>query len=141
MSVNTRMVECGSCACTFHLCGIIVSAFRTPIGLAVGGATFALVNASWIILVTDGAGVRRSARNHLTGTIGKVTTGPANAEVVLKLDNGNEVVAIVTNDSVGSLGQAVGQRQCRVQGVQRHRRCQVINGRSDPAFLISLYTW
>lgn len=93
---------------------VVTRSSTASLGLAVGSAAFALVKASSIILVTDASGVRLSARNQLAGTIDKVTTGTVNAEVVVKLDDGNAVVAIVTNDSVTGLGLAVGQRASAV---------------------------
>lgn len=82
--------------------------------LKVGAEAFALIKASWIILVTDSAGVRLSARNQLAGTVEKVLPGAVNSEVVLKLDDGHLVAAIVTNESVNTLGLAAGQRASAV---------------------------
>ena len=45
-----------------------------------------------------------SARNVLAGTVKNVTIGAVNAEVVLALEGGDTVVAIITNHSVDSLG-------------------------------------
>jgi len=45
-----------------------------------------------------------SARNVLAGTVKNVTRGAVNAEVVLALEGGDTVVAIITNHSVDSLG-------------------------------------
>ena len=45
-----------------------------------------------------------SARNVLAGTVKNVTKGAVNAEVVLTLEGGDTVVAIITNHSVDSLG-------------------------------------
>jgi len=97
-----------------QIVAVVTRSSTASLGLAVGVEAFALVKASWIILVTDSAGVRLSARNQLAGTIAKVTTGAVNAEVILTLEDGNEVVAIVTNDSVGTLGLAIGQRASAV---------------------------
>ena len=44
-----------------------------------------------------------SARNMLAGTVRNVTIGAVNAEVVLTLEGGDTVVAIITNHSVDSL--------------------------------------
>jgi len=44
------------------------------------------------------------ARNMLAGTISKVTFGAVNAEVMLTLEGGGEVAAIITNDSAKHLG-------------------------------------
>ena len=45
-----------------------------------------------------------SARNTLAATVVKVAKGAVNAEVTLKLKGGEQVVAIITNSSVDSLG-------------------------------------
>jgi molybdate transport system regulatory protein len=45
-----------------------------------------------------------SARNMLAGKVKSVTKGAVNAEVVLALEGGETVVAIITNSSVDSLG-------------------------------------
>lgn len=45
-----------------------------------------------------------SARNILKGTVVKVTRGAVNSEVVLRLEDGTEVVSIITNASAESLG-------------------------------------
>lgn len=80
------------------------------LGLAAGVPAFALIKASWIVLVTDASGVRLSARNQLPGTVDKVVTGAVNAEVQLRLDAGQVLAAIVTNESVSKLGLVAGQR-------------------------------
>ncbi|MFJ2366935.1 molybdopterin-binding protein [Pseudomonas sp. NPDC087697] len=50
-----------------------------------------------------------SARNVFKGTISRLQEGAVNAEVSLKLSGGNELVAVVTMESVKSLGLAVGK--------------------------------
>jgi molybdopterin-binding protein len=48
--------------------------------------------------------MRISARNILKGKVVKVTRGAVNAEVVLELSGGTQVVSIITLSSVDSLG-------------------------------------
>jgi molybdopterin-binding protein len=49
-----------------------------------------------------------SARNTLPGTIKFIKKGMISSEVVLTLAGGDEVVSIVTNESVDGLGLKVG---------------------------------
>ncbi|MFC4249296.1 molybdopterin-binding protein [Natribaculum luteum] len=49
-----------------------------------------------------------SARNRLTGTVQSVETNDPIAEVVLELDDGQTVAAIITSNSVDRLGLAEG---------------------------------
>lgn len=49
-------------------------------------------------------GMQTSARNELAGTITRITPGAVNAEVVLDLGGGDELVAIITNASAENLG-------------------------------------
>lgn len=53
-------------------------------------------------------GMRTSARNELAGKVKSVTPGAVNAEVVLDLGGGDELVAIITNASVENLALAPG---------------------------------
>ncbi|VCN18592.1 TOBE domain-containing protein [Burkholderia pseudomallei] len=79
------------------------------LGLAPGVDACALVKASWIVLaVENGSPLRLSARNQLQGVVETVTRGAVNSEVLLALDGGMTLAAIVTNDSVDALGLAQG---------------------------------
>ena len=53
--------------------------------------------------------MRVSARNQLKGMVSKITPGPINAEVILTLDGGQQVAAVITNQSVHSLGLTEGK--------------------------------
>ena len=53
--------------------------------------------------------MRISARNQLKGLVSKITPGPINAEVILTLDGGQQIAAVITNQSVTSLGLAEGK--------------------------------
>jgi molybdate transport system regulatory protein len=84
------------------------------LGLAEGVAAFALVKASSVILFADDGGtlVRLSARNQLRGTVSAVTRGAVSAEVSVALDTAaaaTVVTAVITNESVDTLGLAVGR--------------------------------
>ena len=49
-----------------------------------------------------------SARNIFAGTISGLTKGAVNAEVIISLKGGDNLVSIITNESVENLGLAVG---------------------------------
>ena len=53
--------------------------------------------------------MKLSARNVLKGTVKKVTLGAVNAEVVIELPGGVQVVSIITNDSAKNLALEVGK--------------------------------
>ncbi len=50
-----------------------------------------------------------SARNVLQGTVKKIVAGAVNAEVVIELPGGQQVVAVITLSSVKNLGLAEGR--------------------------------
>lgn len=54
--------------------------------------------------------MRLSARNQLVGTIQSIKEGVVTAEVLVKLDGGEELVSVITVESVRSLGLQVGAR-------------------------------
>ncbi|RDU95088.1 TOBE domain-containing protein [Trinickia dinghuensis] len=97
------------------------------LGLAVGAPAFALVKASWVMLVADeadaGQPLRLSARNQLSGLMTQVTRGAVNTEVSLALDgaagsppdvNSTVITAVVTNESADTLALAEGKRATAV---------------------------
>lgn len=53
--------------------------------------------------------MQTSARNQFPGTVRSVTTGAVNAEVILDIGDGIELVAIITNASVAHLELAAGK--------------------------------
>ena len=72
--------------------------------LQLGGTAFALVNATSVIVTTDGTeGFRLSARNQLTGSIKQLRTGMENVEVSIALKGGDTLQAIVALESVKEL--------------------------------------
>jgi molybdate transport system regulatory protein len=98
---------------THELVAVITRDSAEQLGLVVGMEVMALVKASAVLLLTD-EGLRTSARNHLWGTVARITDGPVNAEVILDVARGKTVTAVVTRESVHSLGIEVGQRACAI---------------------------
>ena len=96
------------------------------LGLVVGAPAFALVKASWVMLMADdadaGQPLRLSARNQLRGVVTRVTRGAVNTEVSLALEgatgspdvNSTVITAVVTNESAATLALAEGQRAIAV---------------------------
>ena len=76
--------------------------------LAPGKEALALVKASSVIVGAPGPGLRLSARNQLPGTITAVRTGAVNSEILIGLEGGTTLVAIVTNESAQDLGLGEG---------------------------------
>ncbi|WP_418320328.1 TOBE domain-containing protein [Piscinibacter sakaiensis] len=83
---------------------------RIDLGLAPGATAVALIKASSVLLMTGPTGARISARNQLAGTVSRITPGAVNAEVVLALDGGGAIAAIITGGSVAELGLKAGDR-------------------------------
>jgi molybdate transport system regulatory protein len=74
-----------------------------------GMEAIALIKASAVVLVTDFAGYKLSARNQLAGTISRIDKGAVSTVVGVTLPGGEIVTTTVTNDAVSALGLAVGQ--------------------------------
>ena len=53
--------------------------------------------------------MKLSARNLLKGKVIKIVRGAVNAEVIIQLTGGEQVVSIITNGSVESLGLKEGK--------------------------------
>lgn len=53
--------------------------------------------------------MKLSARNTLKGKVKKINDGAVNAEVVVELDGGAEVVSIITKESAAALGLSEGK--------------------------------
>jgi len=50
-----------------------------------------------------------SARNVLKGKVVKVTAGAVNAEIVIELAGGNQIISMITKESAEKLGLAKGK--------------------------------
>lgn len=73
-------------------------------GLKVGQEILAVIKATSVIIGTAGGTMKLSARNVLAGKIQRLVRGPVMAEVVLGLPGGSTISAIITNESVDTLG-------------------------------------
>ncbi len=93
------------------LAAIITNDSVEHLALQPGMEAYALVKAPWVILTTDDS-LRTSARNRLCGTVVRCQEGAVNGEVIVELTGGKTVAAIITNDSIESLGLKIGVRAC-----------------------------
>jgi len=57
-----------------------------------------------------GVKLRLSARNKLEGTIEELKTGVVNSEIVVKLKNGEHIVAMITKESTENMDLKVGSK-------------------------------
>lgn len=89
------------------LAAVITNESVEHLGLKEGSEAYALIKAPWVI-VTTSDGFRTSARNELKGTVVSCHEGAVNGEVVIELGGGKSVAAVVTNDSIKSLGLKAG---------------------------------
>lgn len=93
-----------------ELTAIITETSTEALGLKEGTDVIALVKASWVILAADLEGIKLSARNQLCGKVKEVKTGAVNSEVVVSLDGGDELVAVITCESEKKLGLLPGKK-------------------------------
>jgi molybdate transport system regulatory protein len=90
---------------------IITNTSLENLGLAPGIEAYALIKAPWVIVTTD-ENLRTSARNRLCGVVSRCVDGAVNGEVIIDLPGGKSVTAIITSDSIKSLGLKEGVRAC-----------------------------
>lgn len=95
--------------------GTIITAIITHestlhLSLAVGTKAFALIKSSFIILASAMDNVKVSTRNCLSGTVSEIHKGAVNSEVSITLPGGEQLVAIITNDSVQNLTLSKGSK-------------------------------
>ena len=95
-----------------RIVAVITHESETSLELKVGSEVWALIKASWVILSVDDGDFKLSARNRLCGTISRLTCGQVNSDVVLTLEGGNTVSAIVTSDSIEQMGLKEGVKAC-----------------------------
>ena len=92
-----------------EIVAVITHGSAAALGLAAGKPAFALVKASSVLVMVDVASTQVSARNCFSGTVSSLDKGAVNAEVVIEVKGGAQVVAIITNESVDRLGLATGK--------------------------------
>jgi molybdate transport system regulatory protein len=91
------------------LVAVITHESAQTLDLAVGREAFALIKASSVIIAVEAEGANVSARNCLHGTVERLQPGAVNSEVVLALDGGGHLAAIITTASAEHLKLAEGR--------------------------------
>jgi molybdate transport system regulatory protein len=81
----------------------------TSLELAVGRPAIALIKASSVIVAGGEEPPRLSARNRLAGRVARVKRGAVDSEVVIDLQAGVSIAAIVTHEAVRELALAKGR--------------------------------
>jgi len=89
------------------LVAVITNESVDHLGLKADAEVYALIKAPWVI-VTISEGCKTSARNELHGTVVRCQEGSVNGEVIIELAGGKSIAAIVTNESIESMGLKVG---------------------------------
>jgi molybdate transport system regulatory protein len=103
--VNTEVVlDVGS---ERSITAIITNTSADYLKLEIGTEAYALFKASWVILSAEND-LKTSARNNFSGKVKSAKPGAVNAEVIVELPGGVELVAIVTNESQERLGLKAG---------------------------------
>lgn len=74
-----------------------------------GKEVCAMIKASFVIVGTGEDGSRTSARNRFSGRVSHCREGAVNGEVTIELNGGRSITATITNESLHTLGLAVGQ--------------------------------
>lgn len=110
--VNDEVELC--CSSGITIVATVTRESVESLDLKVGTPCFALVKASSIIIASDLAEAGLSARNQLKGTVTEVIPGVVNSEIVLELEGGAHIAAIVTETSVGALGLEVGKQAAAI---------------------------
>lgn len=98
-----------SCGSGITIVATVTCESTESLSLKIGSPCFALVKASSIIIASNLAEAGLSARNQLKGTITAIIPGAVNTEIVLELEGGAHIAAIVTDTSVNALGLEIGK--------------------------------
>lgn len=82
-----------------RLTAVVTSESVESLGLSLGGEAYALIKASFIILVPANEAVTTSARNRLCGTVRELRHGSVSGEAIIELEGGKTLTAVITEES------------------------------------------
>lgn len=97
---------------TTTMAAIVTAESVENLGLTIGREVVALVKSTFLLLAPGREPPRTSARNRLVGTVSRREDGPISTELVLDIDAGKTIVAIITRESAEELGLQVGDPAC-----------------------------
>jgi molybdate transport system regulatory protein len=89
---------------------IITNRSVDSLGLREGGAAFAIIKASEVMVGKDVERAKLSARNVLPGIVARLEPGAVNSEVEIRLSGGTAMVASITKASVQALDLKQGDK-------------------------------
>lgn len=88
---------------------VITEDSLSSLGLEPGSAVTATVKAPWVILTELQGGLKTSARNQFPGKVATVKSSDIACEVVVELDAGGSVCALITRESLEKLALTPGK--------------------------------
>jgi molybdate transport system regulatory protein len=92
----------------YKLVSVITNESLHNLGLVPGAIATAIIKAPWIIIEKEAASTKTSARNRFRGRITKINAGQIVAEVIAALDDGTNMVTLITVPSLANLDLKVG---------------------------------
>lgn len=93
-----------------QLVSVVTSNSRIRLGLKQGEKVIALVKAPWIILASEDSGMLFSARNQFPGQVTSLEKGAINATIHILTDEGTNLTAVITNESLAEMEISEGKR-------------------------------
>jgi molybdate transport system regulatory protein len=91
---------------------IVSSESVQRLGLRLGGEAYALIKASFVILVSADGECVTSSRNRLCGRLRELRQGPVSSEAIIDLQGGKTITAIIADESAKSMGLDIGSPVC-----------------------------
>jgi molybdate transport system regulatory protein len=94
------------------LIAVVTNGAVENLALKEGVSAYAIIKATSVMVGSDLHNAKISARNVMCGTIAKIIEGPVSTEVDVEVGGGNTISAVITHESSGNLGLAVGGHAC-----------------------------
>lgn len=94
-----------------EIVALVTDESAQTLGLVEGREVFALIKSSFVIIAPDEP-MRTSARNRLCGRVIRIVRGAVESELTLEVATGTTLAAVITTQSLNSLGLKEGARAC-----------------------------